>query len=151
MGLKASAQSLSAFQEDGNRAIHKMTKFTLPEFNAIWNQVKDHVTRNSSIRQGGKSRIKAKDLFFMVMAVLKHDAKWDLMAYLFGIKSAPIEKRISHMIKILADFMYSRIVEHYAERYSMQPLIDDKMVFKSHKMCRYATDVTFQQSYRPGD
>ena len=34
------------FQENGNRAIHKMTVFTLLEFNAIWNQLKDHVTRN---------------------------------------------------------------------------------------------------------
>ena len=127
-----------------------MKDFTLLEFNAIWNQLKDHVTRNYNIGRGSKSPGKAKDLVFLLMAVLKHGAKWDLMAYLFGIKYATFEKRVSHIVKTLADFMYCRFVDYYAERYSMQRLIDDKTVFKSYKMCRYATDVMFQQSCRPG-
>ena len=41
-------------------------------------------------------------------------------------------------------------MESYAETFDMQRLLADKTTFKTFKMCRYATDVTFQQSYKPG-
>ena len=79
-------------QEGGNEAVHQMTNFTLPEFNAIWIQLKDHINNTYNTGRGSKSPIKGKDLLFMPIAVLKNGAKWDMMAFLFGIKAATFEK-----------------------------------------------------------
>ena len=86
----------------------------------------------------------------MTIAVLKHGAKWDLISFLFGIKAATFEKRVSTMIKSISVHAYRRFVQQYASRFTMERLIGDKTTFKTYKMCRYATDVTFQQTFRPG-
>ena len=72
------------FEEDGNKAIHQMTNFTLAEFSGIWSQLKSHISRRDNTGRGSKFPIRPKDLLFMTMAVLKHGTKWDLMAYLLA-------------------------------------------------------------------
>ena len=86
----------------------------------------------------------------MTFEVLRHSAKWDMKAYLFGMKAPIFEKRINKMIDIIADYAYPKFFVHYEHRYTMSRLIDEKKTFRNFKMCRYANDVTFQQSFRPG-
>ena len=54
------------------------------------------------------------------------------------------------MIRSISVHAYRRFVQQYASRFTMERLIADKTMFKTYKMCRYATDVTFQQTFRPG-
>ena len=90
-----------------------MTNFTFNAFKGIWNHISDHVLHIYNSGRGSKSPIKAKDVVFMPFAVLKHGAKWDMMAYLFGMKAPTFEKRINKMIEILADYAYRKFVFHY--------------------------------------
>lgn len=138
------------FEENGNQAIMDMTNFTLNEILSIWNNVADHVRLNYNTGRGSKSPIHGKDLFFMTLTVLKHGGKWDMMAYLFGMKAPTFEKRVTGMVKILSSHAYGKFVTYFERRYSMTKLISEKKTFKNYKMCRYATDVTFMQSFRPG-
>lgn len=86
----------------------------------------------------------------MTMTVLKHGGKWDLMEYLFVVKVATFYKRVTEMIKLLSWFIYRRFILSYGEQFGIDRQISDKITFKTFKMCRYATAVTFQQSFRPG-
>lgn len=45
---------------------------------------------------------------------------------------------------------YCRFVQQYGSSFTMDRLIADKTMAKTYKMCPYATDVTFQQTFRPG-
>lgn len=138
------------YEENGNQAIMDMTNFNRNEFETIYKHLEDHIGLKYNKGRGQKSSIKAKDLLFMTMAVLKHGANWDLMAYLFGFKAPTFEKRVTGMVSIVSGFAYDRFVTQSNKRFTMQKLVHDKTVFKNYPMCRYATDVTFQQSYRPG-
>ena len=52
------------------------------------------------------------------------------------------------MIALVREFMYIRFVASCAETFDIQRLIADKTVFLTFVLCRYVTDVTFQQNYR---
>lgn len=140
----------SFLEETGQQAMLDMTNFTENEFLAIWNHIKSHMELKYNTGRGGKTGITGKDMVFMTLAVLKHGAKWDLMAYTFGMKAPTFEKRVTKMIRLLSPYLYKRFVMLYAEKYSMSRLHGDKTVFRNFKMCKYAVDVTFQQSFRPG-
>ena len=79
----------------------QMTHFTLVEFNGVWNTIRQQVLLHNNTARGSKSPIKAKDLFFMALAVLQHEARWDLMAYLFGLKALTFEKRVTAMLSLI--------------------------------------------------
>ena len=138
------------FEENGTRAIMDMTNFTFNEFTKIWNHISEHVQQHYNTGRGIKSPIKAKDLVFITFEVLRHGAKWDTMANLFGMKAPTFKKRINKMNHIISDYAYQKFVVHYEQRYTMSRLIAEKKAFRKIQMCRYASDVTFQQSFRPG-
>ena len=96
-------------KEDGDRALMSMKNFTVSEFNGMWNQVQEHLSPRYNTGRGSKSPIKAKGLFFMSVCVLKHGSKWDLMAYLFEMNPRTFEKRVTIMIAITSDFLYTAL------------------------------------------
>ena len=127
-----------------------MINFTPNEFIAIWAHIREHVNSNYNTGRGSKSAITGKDMIFMTMCVLKQGAKWDLMAYLFGIKPPTFEKRVTAMIRLLSGHCYNKFIAFYQNKYAMTRLQTDKHKLNKYKMCLYALDVTCQQSYRPG-
>ena len=100
----------------------------MSEFNRVWNQVQEHMSPRYNTGRGSKSPNKAKDLFFMSVCVLKHGSKWNLMAYLFEMKPETFEKRMTGMIAITSDFLYTRFVEPYTEKCDMQRLLAENHI-----------------------
>lgn len=137
------------YEEGGAEAIIKLTNFDPEQFLRIWGNLSPFVAAEYNVGRGRKSPISGKDAFFMVLVVLKHGGAWDFLAKIFGLKGPTFEAFINKFVNLISFEMYSIAVNALAKKYKMGKLLERKTVFKTFPYARYATDVTFQQSYRP--
>ncbi|ETW04038.1 hypothetical protein H310_04424 [Aphanomyces invadans] len=119
------------FLSHGPDTILLMTNFTTAEFNSIWYNLQDH------------------DVLFMVLTVLKHGGTWDYMGRRFGLKGPTFQRLVIRYLAIIDPMLYETYVVKAANKFTMKKLVTSGHIFKHYKTARYATDVTFQQSYRP--
>lgn len=142
---------LDAFIErGGSAAVLEMTNFSAAEFQTLWSSVSEHILTTYNVGRGRKSPIGGKDTLFMVLTVLKNGGHWDILAKLFHMKGPTFERHILNFINIIHDVLYSIYVEKLEEKWTMQNLRECSYRFENHPSARYATDVTFHHSNRPG-
>ena len=139
----------SFYDQGGPEAIKSMTNFGPPQFTDIWLAVSTFVSANWNTGRGRKTKVEAKDVLFMMMTVLKHGQQWDFTARLFKMKTCTFERIISGFINMLAPHLYETCVRKLEEKWTVAKLRSSNTTFQHFHMARYATDVTFQQSYRP--
>ncbi|ETP37585.1 hypothetical protein F442_14612 [Phytophthora nicotianae P10297] len=131
--------------ENPNRLIN----FSHHEFERLWSQVRMHISENWNVGRGRKCEQTPKNVFFMVLTVLKHCGKWDVVASIFRFKTGAFQKMILSFAGVIAPFLYDRFVASVANKFTMEQLVLGGNTFDHHPYPRYATDVTFQQSNMP--
>lgn len=137
------------YEKGGNQAIVQMSNFNRQELDGIYDIISDHVSTHYNVGRGRKSPFTAKDMLFMVLTVLKCGGQWDFMARVFQQKAPSFERQVGKFIDVMCGYLYEELVEGAAKRYSMKKLEAMNTTFGNFPQARYATDVTFQQSYRP--
>ena len=90
-----------------------------------------------------------QDLLFMTLVVLKHDGEWHFMARTFNMKGPTFERLVVGFVVALSDYFYEHGVTQVEQDFPMQALIEKQQLFSTFTSARYATDVTFQMSFRP--
>ena len=126
-----------------------MTNFNPAQFIGIWAGFESLILENYNFGRGRKCEHKPKDVLFMVLSVLKHGGTWDFLARMFGQKTSAFERMILRFIKMLSEAVYEHYVNNQTKRWSMKELHANGHILKNYPMARYATDVTFQPSFRP--
>lgn len=126
-----------------------MTNFSPTEFSSIWSYIQDHVSSNWNVARDRKSAAKAKDVFFMVLKVIKHCGQWELLGQTFKMKGPTFENLIIGVLRIVWESLYSGFVIRASEKWYMHRNVTQKEIFENFPYAGYAVDVTFQQSYRP--
>lgn len=139
----------SFYNEGGAEAIRQMTNFDVHRFEDIWNIVHDHVSRTYNVGRGQRCSVTGKDALFITFCVLKHGGHWDVLSRMFKLKAPTFERLVSKFIQIISSFLYKEFVTNASKEYNMSTLNQRKQLFRSFPYALYATDVTFQQSYRP--
>lgn len=137
------------YEEGGNDAIKGMISFYPSEFETIWTSVEDFVLPRYNTGRGQRSVVKPKDALFITMTVLKHGGQLQMLARIFAMKSQSFERLVTRMLTLLSDHIYEDFVVEVGKMYTMDRLQLDECRFTNFKEARYATDVTFQQSFRP--
>ena len=137
------------YDQGGSRAIVEMINFSPAQFLGIWAGFQDLIYENYNVGRGRKSTHTPKDVLFMTLSVHKHGGTWDFLAKMFGQKTSAFERLIVRFIRILSEPVYEQYVTYCHKRWSMKELSDKGKLFKEYPMARYATDVTFQPSFRP--
>lgn len=112
-------------------AVLKMTNFSVQELDAIWTTFSPYVLNVYNVGRGRKCRFSAKDVFFMILVVLKHAGKWDFLAKMFGVKGPTFERMITSFIHLIQEQFYEIFVGYQETRYPMKRLIKDKAIFSN--------------------
>ena len=137
------------FAEGGYEAIHQMTNFSAREFDLIYDVARDFAEPAWNGGRGKKSAFTTKDVFFMLLTLLKHGGLWHFVGRMFRITGSTFERTIMRMVDIVHTEFYEMTVERANEKYSLARLHRDHTIFDHHRHARYATDVTFQMANRP--
>ena len=137
------------YAEGGSVAIHQMTNFSSREFDILFDMFRENAEPAWNGGRGKKSAFTAKDVFFMLVTLLKHGGQWDFVGRMFCINGPTFERTIMRMVDIVNKDMYEHLVEQTNEKYNMKKLNEDDTLFEHHRNSRYATDVTFQMANRP--
>ena len=103
-----------------------MTNFSWKEFRDIWNKFRNHVISNWEVGRGWKSSFKAMDVFFMFLAVLKHEGQCDLLDKMFKIKGPTFERLISGFIDKNYYFSYNEFVQKNLKYFTFEELNNKK-------------------------
>lgn len=135
--------------DGGPAAIISMTNFSPSEFEQIWAHLGDFVCKNYNVGRGKKYSTGGKDALFMTITVLKHGGQWDILARIFRMKGPSFERLITSFVRLVSPFAYQSFVTEVSKIHTMENMIENDQQFGNFKCARYATDVTFQQSFRP--
>ncbi|ETP14257.1 hypothetical protein F441_10791 [Phytophthora nicotianae CJ01A1] len=130
-------------------SIREMTYFGPLEFERLWSMIRDHMTVNCNTGCGRRSSFGGKDVFFMLLTVLKNCGKWDVVAAVFRVKTPSFQKMVTKFATVLSPFLYETLVASALERFPMKKLVLGGQAFTNYPYARYATAVTFQQSNMP--
>ena len=68
---------------------------------------------------------------------------------MFCLKGPTFERMIMKFIDIISYPVFEHYVEYQGKKWKMAYMAGKNIGFKNYPMARYATDVTFQQSFRP--
>ena len=137
----------AVYLAQGNQGMLTMCNFTLPEFEELWALFSEYMQQNWNKGRGRKSPYTAKDVFFMLLTVLKQGGAWDMMGMCFKISPTVFKKLITNYAMILSEHAYHELVENFEEEWSMEEMLKHKKKrFDNNPWARYATDVRFQQS-----
>lgn len=141
---------LDSFYHAGRSdGILTMINLNIRAFNQFWEAVRQEM-ENAFVRgRGRKTPYKAKDILFMTLTVLKHGGHWDHTARIFKIHTTCFERLVTKAIKAISGPVYEKLVIAEVENLPMKTVVEGGRAFRHFPCARYATDVTFQQSYRP--
>ena len=137
------------YEQGGSAAIIEMTNFDPTQFLGIWCGFEKIIMVRYNTGRGRKSVHTGKDVLFMTLCVMKHEGQWDFLAKMFGLKGPSFEKLIMKFIEIISLPVYQHYVEAQAGKRTMDKLYESRRNFCQYPMALYATDVTFQPSFRP--
>lgn len=138
------------YDEGGGSAIQNMTNFSPLEFQTLWSRSSDFVKSVYNQGRGKKCAVSAQDMLFITLTVLKAGGQWDFLGRLFGFKGPTFERMVLRYVNHIVDYFYRVHVEKCEAKMGMKKLVAVQSTFSTFKYARYATDVTFQQSHRPG-
>lgn len=136
-------------EAEGTRAVLKMTNFSAREFSKLYSRFHEFILSHWNCGRGKKSQYKPKDVFFMMLTVLNFGCNWDILARTFHIKTPTFEQLIHNFVSVLHKHIYESLVVEFTSSYTVTKLKSTGNAFKNFPYARYATDVTFQQCFRP--
>ena len=137
------------YQEGGAGAILSMTNFDPQQCDTLWGHMQDYVLENFNGERGTRTKHIGCDVFFMTLTFLKHASQWDHAARMFNMKGPTFERPIMKFILIPSEFVYEAFLKNGVVDWSMAAMLARDWKFKNFRFARYATDVTFQQEFRP--
>ena len=137
------------YNQGGAAAIVSMANYDPSQFDTLWRNLESFIVRNYNVGRGRRSSHTACDVLFMMMTELKHGGQWDHSARKFGMKGPTFERLIMNFIRMLSDYAYDAFVGSCLAQWSMESMRKKNSSFKHFTRARYATDVTFQQSFQP--
>ena len=108
-----------------------------------------YIELNYNVDRGEKCHASGKDILFMLLAVVKYGGNWDILGRVFKIKGPKFERMIPKFVSIMSDHVYKLLVVRTSSDFVMQLLRETHQNFKNIREALYATNVTFQQSFRP--
>ncbi|KAG3079411.1 hypothetical protein PI125_g20711 [Phytophthora idaei] len=108
-----------------------MTNFAPVELERLWGYLRAHVSENWNVGRGRKREIRPKDVPFMFLASLKHCGQWDIVAGVFKIKSANIQKVVLAFAKVVSLFLYEKAVLSVADKLTMESLVLSGHTFRN--------------------
>lgn len=85
----------------------------------------------------------------MNLTFLKHSGSWDHTARIFKIHTTSFEKLITKSIRGIFSAIYEKLVIAVLNILKMKSVVDGGRAFKNFPCARYATNVKFQQAFRP--
>ena len=95
--------------------------------------------------KGGKPEVSPKDAFFMMLTVFKTYSTWEIHAQTFGMHYSTFQKTVMKIMKIVTPLLAA----NHIHKPDMEQLHSNQQTFVNFPYALYATDVKFQQSYRP--
>ena len=123
--------------------MQQKTNFTLSELSTIWARLDLYVLENWNTGKGKRTAQTPKYCFFMLLVVIKHGGRWDFLGRMFDIKAPTIERLIVRILDAILPTVQELHVHRIAEYFTMSKLLQRKTTFRTYKLARYATDVTF--------
>lgn len=133
----------------GGEALLKMTNFSRPGFDRIYNKISDLVTKSWNTGRGRKTAYKAKDVFLTALSTLKCGSHWDYMGSMFRIKESVFQLMVKTVLLLISEELYKSMVVKQRRRNTMRHFSAANKLFKHHPHALYATDFKFQQTNRP--
>lgn len=141
---------LDSFYHAGrSEGILTMINFNIREFNQFYEVVRTTMHDAFVRGRGRKTPYKPKDILFMTLTVLKHGGTWDHSARIFKIATTCFERLVTKAIISISGPVYDKLVFAELDKLTMTSVVEGGRTFRHFPCARYATDVTFQQSYRP--
>ena len=137
------------YNEGGAEAIRSMTNVLPRNFELLWNHLSEYVTQTYNVGRGQRSKVSGKDALFITMTVLKHGGQWDMLARVFSMKGPTFEGLVTRFVSLISQFVFDCFVEKVGELNKISDLRTSQQNLKSFPEAPYATDVTFQQAFRP--
>ncbi|KAG3090114.1 hypothetical protein PI124_g8513 [Phytophthora idaei] len=137
------------YRGGGADAVLRLTNFSPRELNVLWFSLRNHVVRYWNVGRGRRSTFAAKDVFFMLLVVMKCGGTWNMLARIFRIKTPTFIKTITGFIEVVAPKLHEAWVASQLDDAPMRVLVTSGNTFQNFPCALYATDVTFQQSNRP--
>lgn len=131
--------------EQGSEGILIMTNFSHLEFEALFAIVEPTIMAYWSVGRGRRYEVSAQDAFFITLNVLKRYSQWDMHAKVFGLKTSSFEKMVMKMLMLIE----TPLKERFIKPVTMTTQRAKGQVFKNYPYALYATDVKFQEAYRP--
>ena len=132
-------------EETGNESIKKITGFYYQEIGMIYDPIELDVSSKWLDGRGKKPEVTPKDAFFMMLTVFKAYSTWDIHAEAFGMHYTTFQKTVMKILKIVTPLLAA----NHIHKPDMEKLDSNKQTFVNFPYALYATDVKFQQSYRP--
>jgi hypothetical protein len=131
--------------EQGSEGILIMTNFSHVEFETLFALVEPTIMSYWGVGRGRRYEVGAHDAFFIALNVLKRYSQWDMHAKVFGLKTSSFEKMVMKMLTLIEE----PLKENFIKPVSMTTQRAQGQVFKNYPYALYATDVKFQEAYRP--
>lgn len=122
-----------------------MTNFTPSEFEALYTHVESAIMSYWGVGRGRRYEVAPRDTFFMALNVLKRYSQWDMHARVFGIKTSSFEKMMMKMFTLIV----LPLQRQFIKPVTMTELRQKGNLFGNYPYALYATDVKFQEAYRP--
>nr|CCA27715.1 AlNc14C650G12331 [Albugo laibachii Nc14]CCA27747.1 AlNc14C665G12363 [Albugo laibachii Nc14] len=126
-----------------------MTKFSPREFNTLWSTILDHITKHWNVGRGKRSQFAARDVFFMMLFILKNGGKWDMAARVFKVPTPTFIQTVTKFLRGATPKLYDGQVAARAHETNMPFLVTSGRTFLNFSSAMYAKDVTFQQCNQP--
>ena len=134
-------------QDSGGRGVVKtMTPFTFLEFERIWDQVGVDFMAGMTNGRGPTSTTKPKDIFFIILSVLKDPSTWDKVGVNFAMKGQKAQRIVTRGISVLAPLVKSLFVREVSKDSFQELNISD---CNNYPYVHHITDASVLPIHRP--
>lgn len=100
------------------------------------------------IERNRRSFIITRDALFVSMTVLNYGGQCQMLIRILIITSPSYESLVRNIISIPFLYAYNLFVTKFGKLCTIRRLYQDIMCFENFSEARYASDVTFEQSFR---
>jgi hypothetical protein len=134
-----------AARSQPDESLRALTNFTIQEFDTLWGFVESDLAMAWTTGRGRQSFVSPRDAVFMTLTVLKHYDTRQKHAIDFDLGLSSLEKVVHKVIGIIESVLY----KHLVKPVKMSDQVAARKTFENYPYALYATDVKFQQAYRP--
>ena len=139
----------SFYKQGQSASILQLTRFDACEFQDLWVCIILVVLGTWHKVRGKRTQFTGNNAFFMTLVTMKDGGTWDFLARVLSIKAPIFERVVLRFVTLFSETIYDKFVLSGLLTFDMASLQNSGRCFKNYPCARYATDVTFQQAYRP--